>query len=224
MPRENYERVLQSLQQDALLLGSAVDKAIARAIEALNKRDIELARRIIADDDYLDTKRTEIERSALLIIATQQPIATDLRVISAVMNISSELERMGDYAEGIARITVDTISQPPISPPVAAISRMADKARDMLRRSLDAFVNRDVEQAQQIWNEDDEIDELYGRVYNDLLAAMLRDSSVIDCATRMLWVSHNLERIADRVTNICERVTFMVVGDASDLKVANILS
>ena len=221
MPRQIYEQSLHELQDEVLALGSMVDKAIARSIEALRVRDVTLAQQVIEDDDLLDRKREEIERHGLLLIATQQPLATDLRVIAAALNIASELERMGDYAEGIAKISIDIAGEPPLKP-LVTIPQMAEKARSMLDRSLDTFMARDMESAQLIWSEDDEIDSLYNRVYHELLALMMADPSNIPTATRLLWVSHNLERIADRVTNICERVTFMVAGNLSGTTVAGV--
>lgn len=214
MPREIYEQSLRELQDEMLAMGSMADKAIGRAVEVLRTRDVSAARKVIEDDDILDEKRVEIERQALLLIATQQPLATDLRTIAAVLAIVTELERMGDYAEGIAKIGIEIAVEPPLQP-LVAIPQMADKARDMLHRSLDAFIDHDVVAAQQIWSEDDLIDELYDRVYHELLAFMLADATTINRATHLLWVSHNLERIADRVTNICERITFMVAGHLS---------
>lgn len=215
MPRSSLDRSLQELQDDILALGSMVDKALGRATAALAERDVTTARRVIEDDDALDDKRIEIERKALLLIATQQPLASDLRTIASVLSIASELERMGDYAEGIAKIVIDIVPEPSLKP-LVTIPRMAEKARDMLHRSLDAFVKRDVEAARSIWREDEEIDALYDQVYHELLAFMLADSSTVSRATRLIWVSHNLERIADRVTNICERIVFMVLGDTSE--------
>ncbi len=211
MPRETYERSLRDLHDEILTMGSMVDKAIIRSMDALRTRDVMTARQVIEDDDMLDDKRTEVERHALLLIATQQPLASDLRTIAAVLAIASELERMGDYAEGIAKISIDIANEPSMRP-LVAIPRISDKARDMLDRSLSAFLAHDVKTAQKVWAEDDEIDELYDEVYHELLAYMLSNSATIPAATRLIWVSHNLERIADRVTNICERIIFMVEG------------
>ncbi len=216
MPRELYERSLRDLQDDILTMGSMVDKAIGRSVEALRGRDVNTARQIIEDDDLLDDKRAEIERNALLLIATQQPLAGDLRTIAAVLAIATELERMGDYAEGIAKISINLAAEPPLKP-LVSIPRMADKARDMLHRSLGAFIDRDVDAAKQIWNEDDEIDELYDQVYHELLAYMIADPATISRATRLLWTAHNLERISDRVTNICERIVFVVTGQIEEM-------
>ncbi|MDQ3327382.1 MAG: phosphate signaling complex protein PhoU [Chloroflexota bacterium] len=217
MPREMFVREVRELQDEMLALGSMAEKAIARAVEALTTRHVMTARQVIGDDDLLDEKRTEIERQALLLIATQQPVASDLRTIAAVMTVATELERIGDYAEGIAKICIDIAGEPAL-PPITIIPRMADRARDMLDRSLEAFIGRDVEAAKRIWNEDDQIDELYDQVYHELLAFMISDPATINRATRLLWASHNLERIADRVTNICESTVFMVLGQIDVIK------
>lgn len=217
MPREHFQQDLRDLQDEILSMGSMVDKAIEKAIGALRTRDVELARQVIQDDDILDDKRSEVERHALLLIATQQPLATDLRAIAAALSISSELERMGDYAEGIAKISIDIAGEPPIRP-LATIPRIADKARDMLDRSLSAFVSRDPAAARRIWTEDDEIDDMYDRIWHELLSYMIEDPSTISRATRLIWVGHNLERIADRATNICERVIFMVEGTYGEVQ------
>ncbi|MBA2363085.1 MAG: phosphate signaling complex protein PhoU [Chloroflexia bacterium] len=217
MPREMFVREVRELQDEMLALGSMAEKAIARAVEALTTRHVMTARQVIGDDDLLDEKRTQIERQALLLIATQQPVASDLRTIAAVMTVATELERIGDYAEGIAKICIDIAGEPAL-PPITIIPRMADRARDMLDRSLEAFIGRDVEAAKRIWNEDDHIDALYDQVYHELLAFMISDPATINRATRLLWASHNLERIADRVTNICESTVFMVLGQIDVIK------
>ena len=223
MPRESYERSLRELQDEILGMGSMVDKAIARSIDALRSRDVLAARQVIEDDDRLDEKRAEIERQALLLIATQQPLAGDLRIIAAVLSISSELERMGDYAEGIAKIAIRIAGEPPLRP-LISMPRMANKARDMMDRSLTAFIDRDVEAARRIWTEDDEIDDLYDQMYHELLATMIADPATINRATYLIWAGHNLERIADRATNICERIVFMVDGQVAQLEVGSTAS
>ena len=217
--RTSFVRALRDLQDEVLALGSMVDKAIERSIESLRRLDHQVAREIIRDDRQIDQKRFQIENHAIELIATQQPMARDLRTIVAVVNIVDELERMGDYAEGIAKIALMHSDQPLVTP-LPELSRMADQARDMLRRSLDAFINGDAEAAIAIAAEDDAVDALYDQVYRDLLSAMIRDPQTIDRATWLLWVSHNLERIADRVTNICERVVFEVSGKMVEMNVS----
>ena len=193
-----------------------MSKAILRSIEALKNRDLDLAHQIIADDQKINHKRFEIEEKCIELIATQQPMASDLRTIVAVLNIVSEVERIGDYAEGIAKITIMIGDEPPLKP-LIDIPRMAEQTVDMLRRSLDAFVNRDAEVARKISAEDDVVDHLYDQVFRELLTFMAEDPKTITRATRLIWVAHNLERSADRVTNICERVVFMVTGKMEEI-------
>jgi phosphate transport system protein len=219
MPRETFQRELQELQDQVLALGSMADKAIGRAVEALTMRHEMTARQVVDDDDLLDEKRAEIERQALLLITRQQPVATDLRLIAGAMTLASELERIGDYAEGIAKISLDLQGEPTLKPMVI-IPRMADKVRDMLNRSLDAYVARDADVSRRIWAEDDQIDDLYSQMYGELVALMAANPGSIEAATRLLWVSHNLERIADRVTNICENTIFIVEGAVSEIRVS----
>jgi phosphate transport system protein len=217
--RAAYERELKDLQDELLVMGSMVDKQIARAVESLERRDIEAARQIIRADNEIDQKRFEIEEQAILIIATQQPIASDLRVIVAVLSAIVDLERMGDHAEGIAKITCLHASQPLIKP-LIDIPRMAEIGRQMLRQALDAFVARDAEQAAFVAARDDEVDALYDQVYRELLTYMIQDPASMERATWLLWAAHNLERIADRATNICERVSFLVTGRMEEVNVS----
>ena len=211
MPRTDYDRDLRMLQDDLLMMGNMVEKAIARALDALRNRDLEAANDVIREDDIIDQKQTEIEERCIDLIATQQPLAGDLRILVTALHLCGELERMGDYAEGIAKISVMMGDEPPLKP-LIDIPRMAQKASDMVRRSLDAFVNRDVVAAMSVRSDDDEIDALYEQVYRELLTYMLGDPSVIRRATHLLWAAHNIERIADRATNIAERVIYMVTG------------
>jgi phosphate transport system protein len=217
--RGAFQRQLRDLQSDVLELGNMVAKAIDRSIEALKTRDTEAARQIIADDHNIDHKRYDIEEQCLRLIATQQPMAGDLRTIITALHIVSELERMGDHAEGIAKINL-MMGQQPLLKPLIDVPRMAQKAQDMLGRSLDAFLTKDMAAAKQIIEEDDEVDALYDQVYRELVTFMIEDPRTITRATHLLWVAHNLERIADRVTNICERVVFYATGKREDLEVS----
>ena len=209
--RSAFHKKLREIQDDILIMGSMVSKATLLAIEALQKRDLELAKQIIADDKKINRKRFDIEEKCIQLIATQQPMASDLRTIVAVLNIITELERIGDYAEGNAKITIMIGNEPPLKP-LIDIPRMAEKTADMLNRALTAFINHDAEAAIKITAEDDFIDNLYDQVFRELLTFMAEDPKTITRATRLIWVTHNLERSADRVTNICERVVFMVTG------------
>jgi phosphate transport system protein len=211
MPRTDFDRDLRLLQDEMLQLGSMVEKAIARALDGLKRRDLKVSEDVVRDDDIIDQKRFELEERCINLIATQQPLAGDLRVLITVLHLSVELERIGDYAEGIAKISILMGDEPPLKP-LIDIPRMAEKASDMLRRSLDSFVNRDVIAATVVCNDDDEVDDLYDQVYRDLLTYMMDDPRAIQRATYLLWVAHDLERIADRTTNIAERVIYMVSG------------
>jgi phosphate transport system protein len=217
--RETFDRELQRLQDEVLVLGSLVEKAIVESVDLLKRRDTDGSCRLIRQDRrVINEKRYAIESDALTLIATQQPMAGDLRVIAAVIEIAHELERMGDYAKGIAKINV-MMGREPLLKPLIDIPLMAEKARDMLHRSLEAFVHRDVELARAIPQEDDDVDALYNQVYRELLTLMMQNPRDIDRATYLLWVAHNLERTADRVANICERVIFTVTGEMVEMDV-----
>jgi phosphate transport system protein len=214
--RTTFHKRLREIQDDVLAIGSMVSKATLRSIDALKNRDLDLAHQIVADDKKINQKRFEIEEKCIELIATQQPMASDLRIILAVLNIISEIERIGDYAEGIAKIAI-MIGDEPSLKPLIDIPRMAEHTVDMLRRSLDAFVDRDAEAAKKISAEDDMVDQLYDQVFRELLTFMAEDLKTITRATRLIWVAHNLERSADRVTNICERVVFIVTGRMEEI-------
>jgi len=219
MPRTSFERHLHELQDEVLVLGSMVEKAISRSIEALKKRDLELARQIIDTDREIDLKRYEIEKKCTELIVTQQPMASDLRIIVAVLYIIVDLERIADHAGGIAKIAIMIGDEPPLKP-LIDIPRMAERATDMLHRSLAAFVEHDADAARRISAEDDEVDSLYDQVFRELLVFMMEDPRTVTRATRLIWVAHNLERTADRVTNICERVVFTVTGKIEEMEVS----
>ena len=214
--RTGFHKKLREIQDDILVMGSMVSKATARAIEALQNRDLKLAQQIINDDQKINNKRFEIEEKCVQLIATQQPMASDLRTIISVLNIITELERIGDYAEGNAKITIMIGNEPPLKP-LIDIPLMAEKTIDMLNRSLDAFIKPDAESAKAIIAEDDYIDNLYDQVFRELLTFMAEDPKTITRATRLVWVAHNLERSADRVTNICERIIFIVEGKMEEI-------
>jgi phosphate transport system protein len=220
MTRETLDRQMNEIFSEIIALSEMVERAVLDAVEALKKRDLNAARQIYANDLFINDKRFEIENNALIMIATQQPMARDLRVLASVLDIASELERMGDYAKGIARIAVLTGEEPPVKP-LIDLPIMAKLTVDMLHRAVQAFVDADESCALAIPKEDDQVDDLYNRIYRDLLAIMTTDASTIDRATNLLWVAHNLERTADRVTNICERTVFVTTGklieiDSSD--------
>ena len=218
--RATFDRQLQALQDEISLLGSMVEKAVERSVDALKRLDCNLAREVIAGDAAINTRRWQIEEKAMTLIATQQPMAGDLRVIASVIHITTDLERMGDYAAGIAKITI-MHGDEQLLKPLIDVPRMAEASISMLRRSIDAFIRRDAEAAKAIAAEDDIVDALYDQIYRELLTYMIEDPHTIQRATWLLWVAHNLERIADRVTNICERVVYMVTGKIEEINVSH---
>ncbi len=220
MTRELFQAELRQLQDDVLTLGSMVEKAVLDAVESLRDGDVEWSKRIIAEDDRVNRKRFEIEDRAIFVIATQQPMATDLRALVSVLSIITDLERIGDHAEGIARINT-MMETEPLPRRLGYIPAMADRAVAMLRDSLRAYIDLDVEAARQICYADDEVDRLQDSVYDECFQAMVADPSTIQRNTYLLWTAHNLERIADRCTNICERVIYMVTGHMDELNVSN---
>ncbi|MEE2881025.1 MAG: phosphate signaling complex protein PhoU [Chloroflexota bacterium] len=211
MLRIDLDRQLGQLQQEVISLAEIVDKATMRSVEALKQRDLTESQQLVQEDDYIDQKRYEIEERCIDLIATQQPMAGDLRAIIALLHITVELERMGDYAEGIAKISLLMGVEPPLKP-LVDIPRMAEKATLMLRNSMDSLISRDIVKANQVLRDDDEVDLLYDQVYRELLVFMLQNPQTIQRATYLLWAAHDLERIADRATNIAERVIFLVTG------------
>jgi phosphate transport system protein len=216
MPIETFERELNKLQDDLLVLGSMVEQAVLASMEALKQRDFVASQRIFDADKYINTKRYEIEQNTLALIATQQPMARDLRLLAALLEIITELERIGDYAKGICKINV-LLGPGELVKPLIDIPLMADLGLSMLQRALSAFVARDAVAARAIPNEDDEVDRLYNQTYKELLDIMIADPMKIDRANYLIWAAHNMERLADRVTNICERIVFVVTGEIMEL-------
>jgi phosphate transport system protein len=215
--RQTFDKELQELKDEILVLGSMVEKAIIDSVAALKKRDIEEARKILAADRKINEKRFELENKLMVLIATQQPMARDLRLLASSMEIIGELERMGDYAKGIANINI-RMGDAPLLKPLIDVPRMAQKDVDMLHRALTAFIEEDVEAAEAIPIEDDEVDALYNQVYRELMTFVIADPKTMERANWLLWVAHNLERVADRVTNICERTIFIVTGELMEIK------
>lgn len=220
MPRQTLDREIHHLQDEVLLLGSMVEQAMLNAIDALKRRDHTAARQVYAADDLINEKRYAIENRVLILFATQQPIAHDLRLLAAILEVITELERMGDYAKGIAKISLK-IGDDETPIPTREISRMGDLAVGMLHRALGAFIAEDVNMAYRIPQDDDHVDELYNQIYRKNVATMIANPETIDHSNYIMWVVHNIERMADRVTNICERTIFIATGelleiDASD--------
>ena len=216
MPREKFEHDLHRLQDEVLELGAMAERAITESVQVLKERDVAHARAIIEADRHINEKRYAIENETLTLIATQQPMAGDLRTLAAILEIASELERMADYAKGIANIAV-MIAAEPLIKPLMDVPRMAAKACDMLHRSLEAFIRQDVDGARAIPKEDTEVDALYEQIYRELVTYIMADPRAIDQANKLTWVAHNLERVADRVGNICERIVFSITGHGEEL-------
>ncbi|OGO37769.1 MAG: phosphate transport system regulatory protein PhoU [Chloroflexi bacterium RBG_16_57_11] len=218
MARETLDRKIRHLLDEILVLDSLVETGLIESVEALKKRDLELARRVYAGDSQINARRFELEKDIIITIATTQPVmAGDLRLIASILEVVGELERIGDYAKGIARITLRMGNQPPVKP-LIDIPRMVEISVDMLHRAVTAFVNQDAETARQIPQEDDQVDDLYNQIYRELVAIMLSDPTTIDRANYLMWVAHNLERVADRVTNICERTVYTATGQLMEFK------
>lgn len=210
--RALYEAGIGELRNEVVTMSSMVDKAIARAIDSLKSQDAQLAAEVKAGDKEIDSLRWDAEDAAMTLIATQGPMAGDLRVIAASLQIFTDLERMGDYAVGIAKVVLKTINEPLLKP-LVDIPRMAQLAREMLADVTTAFIQSDADAAKVIAARDDEIDDLYDQVLRELLTYMMSDPSVINRATHLLWAAHDVERIGDRVTNIAERITYMTSGE-----------
>lgn len=210
--RETLDTKINELNESIIELAAIVEKAILGCVEVLADRNLTKAKIIYDGDKLINEKRYEIERRALIVVATQQPMATDLRRLSSIIDLAGELERIGDYAKGIARIALRLGDQEPLRQ-LVHIPKMALTTADMLQRAIRAFADMDEESAMAIPREDDQIDLLYNLVYQELLELMISDRENIDRATFHLWVAHNLERAADRVTNICERTVFTTTGN-----------
>lgn len=217
MTREGFVHDLQQMQDAILELGSMVDKALHQAVDALKRRDHFLAQYVIKNDKNINEKRYNIEEQVQMVLATQQPVAHDLRLILTMLFIATELERMGDHAKGIARIS-ELIGEQPLTKPLIDIPKMSEKCSKMLHAALDAFLKEDVAAARTVACLDDEVDLLYDQIYRDLLQMMLQDQQYVNSATYLIWAGHNLERFADRVVNICERIVFTATGEIQEIK------
>jgi len=219
MVRESFCKHIKRLEKDVVDMGQMVISAINRSIEALRDLNVDQAKQVIDDDVLVNKKRWDIEEKCINLIATQQPVASDLREIIAVLSIVTELERIGDYAEGIGKI-VSLHGTEPLVKPLVNIPQMAAIGIDMLEKSIDAFLKRDAKAAEMVCRDDDKVDSLYEQVYRVLLSYMIENPRTITRATYLIWTAHNLERIADRVTNICERIVFLVTGRMEEIKVS----
>lgn len=216
MPRETLDRQIHQLQDEVLLLGSMVEQALLNAVDTLKRRDIPAAQKIFANDLNINEKRYALENALIIIIATQQPMARDLRLLASVLETIIELERIGDYAKGIAKVVM-RLGDSTLPMPMREFSQMAEQAASMLHRALSAFINEDAAKAREIVLEDDQVDELYNKAYRAIVTTMIANPEIIDDANLLVWVAHNLERAADRVTNICERTVYIATGELFEL-------
>lgn len=219
MTREAYHKALRDLEGELQQMAGMVGAAVRDSMEALRGRDLERSKVIIHNDIQVNRKRFEIEERCVRIIATQQPMAVDLRILAAIINIITDLERIGDHAEGTAKISL-AIGDAPLVKPLVDLPKMAEKAVSMLERCMKAFLDRDIETARKICNEDDEVDAYYDQIYKDLVLLMIENPKLIKDATYLIWAAHNIERVADRVTNIAERVVYMVTGKMEEMNVS----
>lgn len=217
MARETFERQLQMILDQVLVLGSMVEQAVLDSVDALKRRDLAAAHRIYEADLQVNEKRYSLESGCITLIATQQPMARDVRFLAAILEIITELERIGDYAKGICKITL-LLSEETIDPVlIYELQQMSTLGLDMLRRALDAFVVGDATVAREIPMEDSKVDQLYNQLYRKLMEQMATDITTVDRANHIMWAAHNLERMADRVTNICERIVYVATGEMKEL-------
>lgn len=218
MTREAYERELQRLRDDVVRMGERAGEVIHRSVEALRERDVAAAERVIAEDDAIDALHMDLEQRCMRLLATQQPMARDLRAIAAVFAITIDLERMADHAEGISRAVKRLGSEPPVMA-LEDIPRMDAQLQEMMRDTLDAFRAQDPVLARRAAAKDDAVDELRNRVLHDLLDLMISDPQTVPRALELLIVARHLERAADHLTNVCERIVYMVTGELRELNV-----
>ncbi|MCP4139348.1 MAG: phosphate signaling complex protein PhoU [Chloroflexi bacterium] len=218
--RKTFEYEIQKLKDEILSLGSMVEKALLDSIDSLKNRDIPRSQEIYDNDEKINKKRFKIERAVMIAIATQQPMAHDLRLLASLLDVAGELERMGDYAKGIAKINI-LMGEQKLLKPLIDLPRMAEKSVDMLHRAITAFINEDVKAAEEIPLEDDTIDELYTQIYRELITYVIEEPSAIERSNWLLWAAHNLERVGDRVTNICERTIFIATGEMEEASISD---
>lgn len=216
MARELFEKKIKQIQDEILLLGSMVEQATLDSVKIFKNRDLEAAQTLVDDDQNINDKRFAVENAILILMATQQPLAHDLRLLASMLIVTNELERMGDYAKGIAHNAM-RLGNSSIPVPIRNIEKMADLAVSMLHRALSAFINEDIKVAVTLPKEDDLVDALFNESYRSIVKTMIADPETIDESSTLLWVVHNLERFADRVVNICERTVFIKSGEMLEM-------
>lgn len=220
MARELFEKKIKQIQDEILLLGSMVEQATLDSEKVFKNRDIPASKILVEEDQSINDKRFAIENAILILMATQQPLAHDLRMLASMLIVTNELERMGDYAKGIAHNTIRLGSRE-IPAPVRDIEKMAELGVSMLHRSLSAFIKEDIKCAVSLPAEDDEVDDLFNKCYRSIVNGMIANPAIIDDSSLLLWIVHNLERFADRVVNICERTVFIKSGEMLEMDGSN---
>jgi phosphate transport system protein len=216
MVREHFTQKIDNVKHKLLRMGAAVEQVINMSVKALKEQDIELAKAVLIKDDEIDQLDIEIEHECMMLLALQQPLAKDLRTIATALKIITDLERMGDNAVNIAKIVMN-IGKEPLIKPLIDIPKMAEICQQMVRQSLDAFVNEDIELAEEVGKKDEEVDELYDNIIKDIIAIIAKNNNFIEQGTKLMFVGRYLERIADHSTNICERIIFMVTGELKEI-------
>ncbi|MEG6586187.1 phosphate signaling complex protein PhoU [Dendrosporobacter sp. 1207_IL3150] len=209
--RQSYDHELENLRQEISKMGNMVAQAIGESVKALANQDVELSRKVMDGDDIIDAIEVEIEDKCMVLIARQQPLARDLRIIGTGLKITTDLERIGDHAFDIAKIAIK-VSQEPLVKPLVDLPRMAVMAQKMLKDSLEAYINMDISLAEQVCQADDGVDDIYQQIFRELLTYMMEDPRTISQATQLIFVARYLERVADHATNIAEWVIYLVTG------------
>jgi phosphate transport system protein len=216
MTRERFSQQVMDVKHKVVRMGALVEDIIELAITALKSQDLEAAKKVYADDDEIDEIELEIEQECMKMLALQQPLAKDLRTVATALKIITDLERMGDHAVNIAKITLE-IGKEPLIKPLIDIPRMAQIAQDMLRLSLDSFVREDIELAEKVAVMDEEVDDIYLAIFDEIIELISNDRNITRQGTKLLFIGRYLERIADHTTNICERVIYMVTGELKEI-------
>jgi phosphate transport system protein len=218
MTRTFLDQTISSLKQEILEIEKMVSIATTDAVAALIDKDLDKSKQVYLGDQAINAKRFTVENECLIVIATQQPLATDLRVLASILEIVTELERMGDYAKGIAKINMITKDSSHNLPIINRLKEMAEITVGLLHRAVEAFVAVDVDTSRSLPEEDDAVDAIFNEIYTGLVENMMEDRSLVAYANHMQWAAHNLERMSDRVTNICERTIFVGTGEMNELE------
>ena len=218
MTRTYLDQTIKKLKDDVVMIEKMVSHATTKSVAALIQRDYERSKEVYLNDQEINAKRFSVESECLIAIATQQPLATDLRVLASILEIVTELERMGDYAKGIAKINLITKEIEETLPIIHRLEEMADITVKMLGQSVKAFIEMDVETARTLPAQDDAVDEIFNEIYTGLVENMMENRSLVSLANQMQWAAHNIERMSDRVVNICERTIFVVTGVMNELE------